>query len=494
MSEKILIAGAGICGLCTAMALSGKGREIILIDGDSAPPDGDADAAFNNWNRQGAAQFRHPHAFLGLMCNLIKDNYPDLLEMFYDAGARHVGFEEMVPPELKSEYSREPGDDRLWLLMCRRALMETVMRRYAIIQPGVKIMNQTRVRKLLLEKKGEVPEVTGLTVECNGELIDLTADVVVDASGRTSKFKAWLEDYGVGDIEQEVREAEIVYYTRHYRLRDGQEEPPRGKHSGAGDLGYLKFGVFPGDQRTFAVIVCLPDNETELKKAVRDGDSFDRICRNIPGLIPWLDESRSVAITDPFGIGDIISHWRHYVVDDKPLVMNFFAVGDAAIRTNPLYGRGCSLGIMHAQVLAGVLETVSDPFKRAIEFDHRSTDALRPIYDASVREDRTGIKKAAAVRKGEQFDGVGGFKPGKYLALAMRDALSAASRSNMKVFRGVMRTFHLLEKPGEFFNDWRIRLVIVAYMLRGRSVNTAKQLQAGPDRSEMLEILTTSVK
>ncbi len=492
MKEKILIVGAGICGLCTAMALSGKGHEILLFDRDPEPPEGGADAAFEHWQRQGAAQFRHPHAFLGLMCNLIKDNYPDLLEMFYEAGARHVSLEEMVPPELKSRYRELSDDARLWLLMCRRATMETVMRRYAASQAGVSIINEARVRGLLWGDDEGVPAVTGLTVEHNGILTNYPGDVVIDASGRTSKIPGWLQAKGIPRLEEEVKEAQIVYYTRHYRLKEGQDEPPRGEKSGAGDLGYLKFGVFPGDHRTFAIIVCLPDNESELKKAVRNGQQFDEICRNIPGLEPWLESERSEATTEPFGIGDIISHWRHYVVADKPLVRNLFAVGDAAIRTNPLYGRGCSLGIMHAQILAGVLATVTDPVQRAIEFDQRSQDALRPIYDASVKEDETGIKKAALVRRGELLDQVGGFKPGKYLALAMRDAMAAASRRNLRVFRGVMRTFHLLEKPGEFFNDWRVRLVIMAYMLRGRRLNAANQLQPGPGRQEMHRLLGLS--
>ena len=33
------------------------------------------------------------------------------------------------------------------------------------------------------------------------------------------------------------------------------------------------------------------------------------------------------------------------------------------------------------------------------------------------------------------------------------------------------KAFNLLEKPGEFMKDWRIRLTILRYLLRGRKRN-----------------------
>ena len=100
MSDNIVIVGSGIAGMCTALALAKRGLDVTVLERDTPPPEGDADKAFFEWRRRGASQFRHPHAFLGLMCNLLQDNYPDLLEDFYAAGARRVGIREMLSPEL----------------------------------------------------------------------------------------------------------------------------------------------------------------------------------------------------------------------------------------------------------------------------------------------------------------------------------------------------------------------------------------------------------
>ncbi len=488
---KVALVGAGVCGMFTAMALARRGHEITILDRDDPPPEGDADAAFFDWQRTGAAQFRHPHAFLGLMCSLIETHYPELLEALYAAGARRVDFAEMLRPELKARYDAEPaevraGDEKMWVLLCRRATIETVVRRHVELLENVEIRTGLRVTGLETRTDNGLLWATGVTFDdpATGAQT-LRADLVIDASGRTSHFPRWLRDLGQ-TVREEKHDAEIVYYTRHYQLAPGQAEPERDGRAGAGDLGYLKYGVFPGDNGHFAIILCVPMAETALRKAVRDSATFDRICLNIPGLEPWLADGRSTGTTDAFGIGDIQSVWRHYTDEaGNPFILDFFAVGDAALRTNPLYGRGCSTSILHAEILGAVLEDTTDPFERAVCFAERTEDELRPIHAASLREDRNGIRRSAAVLTGQPLNRAKSLRA--WLRLAFGDALSAASREQLHVLRGAMRSFHLLEKPGEFLKDRAIQRTVVRYMLRGRRRNAATRLQPGPDRQTMHE-------
>jgi 2-polyprenyl-6-methoxyphenol hydroxylase-like FAD-dependent oxidoreductase len=476
--------------MVTALALARRGHRIEVIERDPPPPEGDADTAFFRWKRLGAAQFRHPHAFLGLMCNLIQDNYPELLERFYQAGARRLGLRDMLPAELEASYTPAPGDEKLWVLLCRRATMETVIRRYVETLPNITIRNRCHVMGFVFEEWDGVLVATGLTLrprdgDDRGRVLHLRADLVIDASGRSSRFPAWLRALG-RNVEEQKDDAEIVYYTRHYRLRPGEEEPPRrSENRSAGDLGYLKFGVFPGDNGHFAIILCVPVDEIALKAALTDPEQFDRICASIPGLAPWL--SRSDSTTEPFGIGDIQAVWRQFVVNGEPLIHNFFAVGDAALRTNPLYGRGCSTGIMHAHLLADILAEQVDPRARALAFHARTAEILRPIFDASLREDRSGIKRARALMAGELVDRPDSLK--KRFGAAFGDALAAAARERIHVLRGMMRTFHLLERPGDFLKEGPIRRTVFLYMLKGRKRNAAKRLQRGPSREEMLRLV-----
>jgi 2-polyprenyl-6-methoxyphenol hydroxylase-like FAD-dependent oxidoreductase len=491
--QKILIVGAGICGMCTALALSRKYLEkdvqIILLERDLPPPEGDADEAFFQWNRRGASQFRHPHAFLGLMCNILQDNYPDLVDTFWEAGARKVEFKDMLPPMLSENYVAKQGDEKLWLLMCRRATIETVLRRYVENQSNIEVRSSVIVNGITVDSSKDVPVVTGISIRPQDRDQDdevLEADIVIDASGRTSRFPKWLEMHNVF-LEEEREAAEIVYYTRHYKLLPGIEEPSRQvKERSAGDLGYIKFGVFPGDGGHFAVIICLPMDEKELHEAVKSGEKFDEIMNAIPGVARWVSNEISEATTPPFGFSDIHAVWRHFVSNNEAKIFNFFAVGDAAVRTNPLYGRGCSVGALHAHLLADVLSDINDPKERALEFDRLTNEKIRPIYKASLDEDRRGIKRAKAIAVGEELDGENTFK--KRISLSIGDAIGAAARDQIHVLRGAMRTFNLLEAPGVFMLDWRIRLTILKYLLKGRKENAKARYQPGPTRSEMIDI------
>ncbi len=487
MSRNISIVGAGMCGMCTALALAGKGDRITIYERDDPPPEGGPQEAFFQWNRKGAAQFRHPHAFLGLMCNILQDNYPDLIEDFWAAGARRVNFEEMLTPELMAQYQPEAGDEKLWLLMCRRATMETVLRRYVERQADIEICSSATVVGIVAGRENDSINVQGLRLVQGGERREIISDLVVDASGRTSRFPGWFAEMGT-EIEVEQDASEIVYYTRHFRLLPGVEEPKRGtKDRSAGDLGYIKYGVFPGEEGHFAIIICLPIAETELREAVKDGDQFDLICNSIPGLVPWVREGVCEATTHPFGFGDIHTAWRHLVKDCTPVALNYFAVGDAAVRTNPLYGRGCSIGILHAHLLADVIHNFEDPVERAIAFDRRTEEEIRPIFETSLREDQNGIKRAAAIRAGKTIDPGDSFR--RRLRLAFGDAVAAAARDDIHVVRGAMRTFNLLEKPGDFLKDWRTRFTILRYLLRGRTANALARMQRGPSRAEMAELI-----
>ena len=499
MNQSIAVVGAGICGLFTGLSLARKGFDVTLFERDTPPPEGNAEEAFFSWQRRGAAQFRHPHAFLGLMCSVLGENYPDLLDELLAAGARKMTFADMVPKHLARQYQPEPGDEKLWMLLCRRATIETVLRRYVEREANLKIRSQTFVTDgLVTQTQTDTGEktlsVTGLelTDRQNGNAKSIhSADIVVNASGRADKFYTWLKAKGA-QITEQRDDAEIVYYTRHYALRDGVEEPERDSDNpSAGDLGYLKYGVFPGDNGHFAIILCLPNNENELREAVKGGDKFDQICMNIPGLVPWISSDKAIPTTNPFGIGEIHAVWRDYIpCDTAPKLLNYFAVGDAAARTNPLYGRGCSTGTLHAHLLSEVLSNESDPWQRALTFRRKTEEEIRPIFNASLKEDKNGIKKAEAVRCGHAVDKANSIK--HWFGLAFGDALVAAAKYQLHVHRGIMRTVNLVEKPGAFLKDKKIRNTVLRYMLFGRKRNAAARVQHGTSRDEMIQIVCDS--
>ena len=63
-----------------------------------------------------------------------------------------------------------------------------------------------------------------------------------------------------------------------------------------------------------------------------------------------------------------------------------------------------------------------------------------------------------------------------WFGLAFGDALVAAAKYQLHVHRGIMRTVNLVEKPGAFLKDKKIRNTVLRYMLFGRKKNAAARV------------------
>lgn len=484
MSERIIVIGAGVAGLFAAMMLAGPegtpGRTITLLDRDPAPPADDADNVFTDWKHAGVGQLRHSHAFLARLLNIVRARHPKLLEALKAAGAREAPFSDMIPSTLKDRYTPEPGDEAMSILFSRRTTLELVMRRYVTALPGVSIESEVFVSGLLTTRNdaGRLV-VTGVRLEDGRER---PADVVIDAAGRRSGAVEWLAEAGAV-IPEDEENAGILYYTRHWKLNAGSEPPPRDGAPGAGDLGYLKYGVFNADNGWFSVTLAVPEVESELRARIVDPEVFDAICRSLPGVAPWIDPVRSTPQSKVFGMGDLKSRWRSPVVDGEPLALGVMLIGDGLVRSNPLYGRGCTFAAIEAEALLRAFEASSDPRTRAVLYDRFVDQALRPFHEDMRQQDRAAIRRAEQGRAGQQ--------PKDLRTRIMRslivDGAGAAVRDDLPTLRAALRGFHMLEPPRAWLSEPRTIGVVLATWARGKKRNAHLYPQKlGPERTEML--------
>jgi 2-polyprenyl-6-methoxyphenol hydroxylase-like FAD-dependent oxidoreductase len=488
-NEHILIAGSGISGLGAALAFGGGSRRVTILDRDPAPPATSPDEAFYNWERRGATQLRHSHAFLGRLTSLIRDRYPDLMQELLAEGTRLFGFEDGLTPPQMSQYAPAQGDEDLKLLFSRRTTLELVLRRYAARLPGIEFVNDAGVRGPIVRHENGKVIVEGLKVERGGVIEEMRADVVVDASGRATSFPDWLRAEGV-TVREESSPCGILYFTRHYKLRDGQDEPPRdpGGPAGGADLGYIKFGVFIADNRHFSVTLAVPEIETELRMAVMKPEVFDAICLAMPGAARWMNPERAEPVSKVFAMGELVNLWRHYLKDGEPQVLNFFPLGDAAIRTNPLYGRGCSSGVVEAHLLRAALDATDDPAARAKKYEQDLTTHIRPYFNSMVELDLGAIRRAQNERNPD-------YQPSLRARLTKsftEDGLMPAQRGNVEVGRAMSRVFHMLDEPTAFLKRPAIVARIVATWATPKATKQARGLyppKAGPNRAEMFKLL-----
>jgi 2-polyprenyl-6-methoxyphenol hydroxylase-like FAD-dependent oxidoreductase len=492
---RVVVVGAGVAGLGTALALGRAGHEVTVLERDATPMPADPDEAFA-WHRPGAPQVRHSHALLARLRNLLRDELPDVLADLLDVGATEIRFLDMLP-ETILDRSPRPGDDDAVALACRRTTFEWVLRRSALAAPHVRLLDGVAVDGLRVDDGGR-STVTGVHLH-DADPID--ADLVVVANGRRSPLPDWLATAGIALPEHE-EDTGIVYSSRFYRLLD-DVGPPMQEGPIAGDLGYCKFAVFDGDNRTFSITLACAADDEELRKRFADPDGFTAAARSLTHTAPWVADGVAEPITGVNLMARLINRRRQFLdADGRPLVRGLVAVGDAHTCTNPLYGRGCSLAMVQAFLLRDALAThPDDPTAQAVAYEEACDREVLPWYRAAVSQDRFNRQ---VVRRGgpevvDAWPPTGEPEPGDparspavmgltgdQVRELLRDGLVPALQVDADVFRAFIRGFNLLEPPDVLLRD----PVVIARVLETYQdrANRPPADPIGPTREQMLGI------
>lgn len=490
-AKHILIIGGSVTGLGAALALSAQGHRVTVLEADSTPLPESPLAAFESWDRRGSPQTRHSHAFLARLHNWIRDREPALYQKLLDHGADLLRFTDIVGKTFENA-ELEPEDEDITLLACRRITFEWVLRRFVLDEGRAEFRDGVKVAGLIGEPAtaDTPPRVSGVRLDDGaGGGESLTADLVVDATGRRSVLGRWLEELGARPMRQDTEPCGIFYSSRFYRIRKDATPPVMEGAIGA-DLGYMKYGIFQADDGIFSITLAASPEDDAMRRVLRVG-AFEAAARSIPAVAAWVDSAVSEPISDVHAMGKLQNTRRYFVDDGAPLALGVIPIGDALIHTNPINGRGCTLGIIGAQLLADALEThPDDALALALEFDRGIEREIVPWYEAGLAQDRDAMAVDAAQREGsdpfepQQADGV--VDPRAYMRSLLRDGLIPALREDLHVLRVFMRMFNLLEAPSDLLKRGDImQRVIASYQKRGER----EPVVLGPTRGEMVTLL-----
>jgi 2-polyprenyl-6-methoxyphenol hydroxylase-like FAD-dependent oxidoreductase len=318
---------------------------------------------------------------------------------------------------------------------------------------------------------GRPAQVRGVVL-ADGER--LPADLVVLAAGRRSSVPSLLEPLGV-EIDEEVEDTGIIYYSRFFELAPGSDYPPQAGPIG-GDLGYLKYGVFLGDNRTFSITLAARTDDTELRSGLLDEDVFMKAARELPATAPFVVDGLANPISGVSVMARLLNRRRTFTdAEGEPLVVGCVAVGDAHTCTNPLYGRGCSLALVQAQLLADAWdEADGDLTTTGRIYEAACRTEILPWYRAAVAQD-AATRADASGAPGAEVDP---------MRSMLRDGLLPAVRLDPVVFRAFLRMFNLLEPPESLMSNMDILgRVMAVYQARDERPPEAP---LGPPRAAML--------
>jgi len=462
-----VVLGGSVAGLATARLLRRHFARVVVLERDVRPEVAGPEEAFASWERAGVPQFRHSHAFLARLRLVLLAHMPDVLDRLRASGVREIQLVETVPPGMA--WTPRADDEDVVLLACRRATFEWALRESVRALPNVELHEGAVASGLVAAPRdGERPHVTGVRL-ADGRT--LPAALVVDAGGRRSRTPEWLEALGAPRPSERSSDTGILYYTRFYRLL--RAAPPAGGTGlVAGDLGWVKLAIFPGDRGTFSITIGPPIDDPSLKR-LAEPEQFERFVAAFPSLAPWRVDGASEPVfgssTPVLVMGQLRNRRRRFVDADGPVAPGFVAIGDALYHSNPIYGRGCPSALMMAELLDEALgRHPTDPIAMARHYDRACETHVRPFWDAAVASDRRMLGERRALASGARAaliqiaeEAVGWF---------VDRGVVPATRVDPVVFRGLLRVFHMLDAPDQLMMNPELvlrALPVLARVLRG---------------------------
>ena len=488
--KHVVVIGGSVAGLGVALALSGRGHRVTILEADATPLPESPEGAFERWRRRGSPQTRHSHALLARLRNLIRTHAPALLEKLLACGAEELRFTDRAR-QLFVDPVLEQGDDEIVSLACRRITFEWVLRRFVLdtglvdFRDGVEVMRLEATRDVATKLR----LVTGVwTRTPEGAESLVSGDLVVDASGRRSKLRTWLPAIGTPPVREARSPCGIFYTSRFYRLLDGAQAPPLDGGIVGVDLGYLKVGIFAGDSRVFSITLAASPSDDEMRRVLRQ-PGFDAAVAAIPLAAAWTSPAMSVPVSDVHGMAKLENTRRWLVEDGEPLVLGFVAVGDALIHTNPIVGRGCSLAWTSAFDLADCLDANGDDLRAlALGYEACVERNVVPWYELQLAQDADAVAVAEAQQRGEDPFQVanpdGTQNPKAFMRSLIREGLVPALQEDLALLRIFLRAINLLDSPRDLMkNPIVLQGVLASYAKRGQR----EKVVLGPSREAMLQ-------
>ena len=335
--RTVVVIGAAMAGLLAAAALARDGRTVTVLDRDDLP---EIPAP-----RRGVPQGRQPHLLLHRGLRAVEDLLPGFTEELRAAGGVAVDTGDLA---WLASSGWAPRARQLDVVLATRPLLEHLLRVRVAALPGVRVVGGARATGLRRGARDgprwwvEVAGDAGGTRDAAGHA--WPADLVVDASGRSSRLPVWLDVLGVAPAAVEEVDAQVGYATVRVRL-------PADRVGAA--------GVVVLQQRGHGGGLALPA-EGGWWTVTAVGAGEQRPPRDLPGLRAFLaalpdDSLARIAAAGPLD-GDVVTYRqtgnRRHRYDRVPRWPDgLVVVGDALCAFDPVYGQGITVAALEAHTL-----------------------------------------------------------------------------------------------------------------------------------------------
>lgn len=416
-SGHAVVIGGSMAGLLAARALDGFFDLVTILDRDSFPEQFD--------HRRHVPQSRHVHVLLARGRAILEAQFPGITDELVSHGAtsRDIG------RSSRSYFGRDrlsPGDIGEQSMLVSRPLLEGHVRRRLAATPSVRFLEGYVARGLVADEG----VVTGIRLggSVDSPLDRLEADLVVDATGRSSQTPGWLATMGYPSVAEDVVKVGLGYASRTFERRSDDLD---------GDLVVLVTATptFP----RVGVAVAIEGNRWHVTLGGFAGDHPPtdpvgwQIFAEQLSVSDIADLVRSAPpLCDPVPFRYTASVRRRYE-RMKRFPEHFVVVGDALCSFNPVYGQGMTVAAMECEILRSCLES--------------GLDRIGPRFFRQVKK-IVDSPWSIAVGGDLRFPHVEGRPTLKVRVLnRFLDRFAEAAADDVVLARQITRVVNLLERP-----------------------------------------------
>ncbi|MBV8541737.1 MAG: FAD-binding monooxygenase [Pseudonocardiales bacterium] len=426
LGDHAVVLGASVAGLLAARVLTDAYRKVTVIDRDVMPEIGA--------HRRGAPQGRHQHSLHPRGRAVLEELFPGFTAHAVRAGARsgdvlgHCRW-------LLAGHRLAQVDIGLPGLIASRPFLEGRVRAGVRALPGVTFLERADIVGLTTTAGRRV---TGVRVrDQDGDLMQVPAGLVVDATGRGSRTPVWLAELGYQPPTEDRIEIGLGYATRTYRLRPGA--------LGA-DMLILTSGT-PANPRMGGLVTLEGGRHMVTLGGIlgdhppTDPAGFEAFTASLP----FADISEAIAgaqpLDNPVAFRFPASVRRRYeYLPEFP--EGLLVLGDAICSFNPVYGQGMTVAANQALVLRRLLARAASPAPG--RYFQEIVKTIDPPWDFAVGADLA-------------LPGVPGTRTGKIrMTNAYLPRLLAAASSDVSLAAAFIRVMGLLDRTESLLRPDRV--------------------------------------
>lgn len=367
--KQAIVIGGSIVGLATAKTLAESFTHVVVLEQDD-PPQADHP-------RRYVPQSGLPHFLIrgGVMvaeqlfpgfCEDMKQNQITPIDETCDVSVSLHGVSLLTFPSGSYVYPQT-----------RTHLEHYLYQRVQQI-PQVEIRHNVRVRDLVWDEGGK--QVLGVQL-ITGEQV--RGELVVDASGRSSRLPYWLEQAGYPKPHTDTVHIDLLYAARIFRNKSDiapsirtrlvQDLPEKKGRTGI---------VVPIENNRWFVLLCGYHGDHPPKEP----EGFLTFAKSLPSV----EIARIIESLEPEG--DILTYsfkesiWRRYdLLDSNPT--GILALGDAVCSVDPKFAAGMTKGLQEVAVLQNLLRTSVSVEKLAHRFYQKARPFVESAWNIGASED-----------------------------------------------------------------------------------------------------------